>query len=88
MDLILAVSKAGHDKGQSYVVLEEGNDFFLLANGETKKVQKPKKKKKIHVQVIKNIPAEVCQVADEAETLNDLSVKRILKIYSRRNKDV
>lgn len=88
MDLILATSKAGHDRGQTFVVLNEENDFLSLANGTTKTLEKPKKKKKIHVQIIKNIPAEVTRIYDEVGTLNDLSIKRILKIYSRRNEDV
>ena len=48
MELLLAKSKAGHDKNHIYVVVGEEKDVFFLANGTTKKCQSPKKKKKIH----------------------------------------
>ena len=92
MDLTLAKSKAGHDRNQIYVIINEENDFYILANGTTKTIEKPKKKKKIHLQLIKNIPSEVlAEVLPEAEanqSLDDIKIKRILKVYNRRNKDV
>ena len=88
MDLMLATSKAGHDKNQVYIVLEELNDFYVVANGTTKPVAKPKKKKKIHLQLIKKIPAEVLEEIQEIKALDDLTIKRILKVYNRRNQDV
>ena len=88
MDLMLATSKAGHDRNQVYVVLEESDDYYMVANGTTKPVAKPKKKKKIHLQLIKNIPSELLDVIQEYKTLDDLAIKRILKVYNRRNQDV
>ena len=88
MDLMLATSKAGHDRNQVYVILEEENDFYVVANGTTKPIAKPKKKKKIHLQLIKKIPSEVLEEIQEVNTLDDLTIKRILKVYNRRNQDV
>ena len=88
MDLILATSKAGHDRNQVYVVLEEKDDFLMVANGTTKTVAKPKKKKKIHLQLIKKIPDEVLEVIQDAKALDDITIKRILKVYNRRYQDV
>ena len=88
MDLMLATSKAGHDRNHTYVILEEMNDFYLIANGTTKTVAKPKKKKKIHLQLIKNIPSDVLEEIKDIKALDDISIKRILKVYNRRNQDV
>jgi hypothetical protein len=88
MDLMLATSKAGHDKKQVYVVLKEDDEYCYLVNGTTKLVAKPKKKKKIHLQLIKNIPSDVLEEVNDIKTLDDVSIKRILKVYNRRNKDV
>ena len=88
MDLILAKSKAGHDRQQVYVVIAEENEYYLLANGTTKTVSKPKRKKKIHLQLIKDIPSEVLNETKGTETLDDVLIKRILKVYNRRIKDV
>ena len=88
MDLMLATSKAGHDKKQVFVVTDEDDVYCYLANGTTKTMEKPKKKKKIHLQLIKNIPSDVLEEVKDIETLDDVSIKRILKVYNRRNKDV
>ena len=88
MDLMLATSKAGHDNHQIYVVLKEDDQFFYLVNGTTKPMSKPKKKKKIHLQLIKNIPSNVFEDINDVETLDDVKIKRILKSYNRRNEDV
>ena len=88
MDLMLATSKAGHDRNQVYVIVEEQDDFYMIANGTTKSISKPKKKKKIHLQIIKRIPAEVLAELDSDKALDDITIKRILKVYNRRNQDV
>ena len=88
MDLMLATSKAGHDLNQVYVIVEEIDNYYIVVNGTTKTLAKPKKKKKIHLQLIKNLPTEVVDIYDNSEMLDDLTIKRILKVYNRRNKDV
>ena len=88
MDLMLAKSKAGHDIKQVYVVVNEDDEYLYLANGTTKLLSKPKKKKKIHTQLIKNIPSDVLDEIKDASTLDDVKIKRILKSYNRRNEDV
>ncbi|MBO5616915.1 MAG: RNA-binding protein [Pseudobutyrivibrio sp.] len=88
MDLMLAKSKAGHDIKQVYVVVNEDDEYLYLANGTTKLLSKPKKKKKIHTQLIKNIPSDVLDEIKDVSTLDDVKIKRILKSYNRRNEDV
>lgn len=50
---MFAVSKAGHDQGQMYVVLKEEGDSVLLADGRLKTIESPKKKNKKHIQLVK-----------------------------------
>ncbi len=47
-----AASCAGHDKGVLYVVVAEEGDFVYLSDGRLKKPEKPKKKRKKHIQLI------------------------------------
>lgn len=94
MKICLATSKAGHDKDKVYVVLNnvsfdplysiEASDVYYLCDGVYKLIDKPKKKKKIHVQIIKNLPDSVNDYISGLDKLDDLSVKRILKLYSVR----
>ena len=50
---MFAVSKAGHDQGQMYVVLKEEGDSVLLADGRLKTIESPKKKNKKHIRLVK-----------------------------------
>lgn len=45
-------SKAGHDKGTLYVTIAEEGDFAVLCDGRRKPVERPKKKRKKHIQPI------------------------------------
>ena len=47
---MLVYSKAGRDKQNMFLVLETDNKFAYIADGETRKAEKPKKKKLIHLQ--------------------------------------
>ena len=41
---MLAVSKAGHDKGRLYVVIKADQEYVYLADGQNSSVCQPKKK--------------------------------------------
>lgn len=76
---MLATSKAGHDKGKQYVVVGQEQDTFLLVNGTTKLLEKPKKKNQKHVQLIKHISPELLELMKEIR--EDADVRKILKKY-------
>ena len=46
------ISKAGHDKDEIYVIVAEEKDFVYLSDGRLKLPEKPKKKRKKHIQPI------------------------------------
>ena len=52
------ISGAGHDKGVLYVVVAEEGDFAYLSDGRLKKPDRPKKKRRKHIQPI-NAEADV-----------------------------
>ena len=76
----LGRSKAGHDKGRVYVITEEGDTWYMLADGVLKPLSGAKRKNKKHIQPILHLPAEVEEVLAK-EPLTDLSVKRAIKLY-------
>lgn len=47
---MFARSLAGHDKGKLYIVTAVDGDMVYLANGKTRLVKNPKKKKRRHIQ--------------------------------------
>lgn len=83
MTFTMAKSIAGHDKTEVYVVIREDGDAVYLANGKKRTVTSPKRKKLKHVQLIKNIPAEVSAVSEKENDFNDLWIKRVISIYTK-----
>lgn len=81
MNTFFAKTKAGHDKNQIYFIIKEEEEFVYLINGTTKSVEKPKKKNRKHIQVIKNLPNEVKEVIEK--DITNENVKRAIKIYKK-----
>lgn len=77
----LAWSRSGHDKGHLYVIVGEEDEYVFLADGILKKKEKPKKKNKKHIQLIKNLPGEVAEILKDPASLPDLHIKRAIKLY-------
>lgn len=86
--MILARSKAGHDKNHVYLVWSEDGIYVYLVNGTTRKMERPKKKKKMHVQVIKKLPKEVADYLRPGNEWTDESIAKMLELYHRRNENV
>ena len=50
---MMARSKSGHDAGKVYVITKVEEAYVYLVDGKVRTLDKPKKKKKKHVQLIK-----------------------------------
>ena len=72
---MLARSKAGHDKGHVYIIMKEDNAYVYLVDGSLRTLDRPKKKKKIHVQIILE--------KHETSGIDDVAIKRILKLFDK-----
>ena len=68
---MLAKSKAGHDTGKVYVIIEVDDTYVYLADGSIRTLDRLKKKKKKHVQVI-------CREYD-ITAVDDAAIRRIIK---------
>jgi ribosomal protein L14E/L6E/L27E len=73
---MLAASKAGHDRDKVYVIIEEDDEYVYLADGRGRTADRPKKKNKRHIQIIKKIQMEKPQGG-----YRDLEIKRTIKTY-------
>lgn len=70
---MLARSKAGHDTGKVYVIIDTDDAYVYLTDGKIRTMDKPKKKKKRHVQIILE-QYDVTQI-------DDATIRHILKNY-------
>ena len=55
----MACSLAGHDRNKIYIIIEETDEYVWLSDGDIRPVEKPKRKRKKHIQVIKKNMDEV-----------------------------
>ena len=76
---MLAKSKAGHDTGKVYVIMDIDDTYVYLADGRIRTLDKLKRKKKIHVQII-------CKKYD-VTAIDDVAIKRILKEWNKEGKN-
>ena len=81
----LAASLAGHDKKKIYIIIEETDDSVVLADGECRPLEKPKTKKKKHIQVIKKtMDDELSARLRKGENCRNEEIKRAIKLYKQR----
>lgn len=79
----LAISKFGHDKDSIYVIIKEEAANVYLADGRLKTVDKPKKKNKKHIQIIKKLPKEITEMLPTDREFRNEEIKRAIKLYRK-----
>ena len=77
---MLAWSRAGHDKGQLYVIQKVENGYVYLTDGRLKPLEKPKKKNIKHIQIIKTIPDELDGLT--GETMKNEDIRKAIRRFS------
>lgn len=68
-------SLAGHDKTQLFVILDVDDEYVYLADGKLRTINKPKRKKRKHVQQTNYIDEAISQ----SERIEDSSIRKLLK---------
>lgn len=78
----LAKSKAGHDKGEIFVIIKEEDEYVYLVNGKNRTIDYPKKKKKKHIQPIKFKEDSLNGKIEANQKIINEDIKRTIKNYS------
>ena len=81
---MLAYSKAGHDKGNLYVIIEADQEYVYLVDGIRKKISNPKMKKLKHIQIINDIPEIIKECMNSGKKVTDEDIKRAIKIFLKQ----
>lgn len=79
---MLATSKAGHDKDSLYVIIREDSEYIYVADGCIRTMERPKRKNKKHIQLIKKK-----RLAEPENGFGDLEIKKIIKEYRREREE-
>ncbi|MDR1558935.1 MAG: RNA-binding protein [Clostridiales bacterium] len=78
----VVISKRGHDKGRPFVIVGTDGDFLYLADGDLRKLAKPKKKKLMHVQNTESISTEIAEML-ETGSPRDEDLRKVLLRFGK-----
>ena len=78
-----ATSKAGHDKTKLYVIMNEDLEYVYLVDGDLKPLNKPKKKRKKHIQIINRVDETIQNKLETKQIIYNEDIKRAIKLYWR-----
>jgi len=77
---MFAISKAGHDKGELYLIKAIEGEYVYLTDGARRTLANPKKKKQKHIQIIHRIPEDW-----RPEEIHDDDVRRAIRQYKNKS---
>ncbi|MDD6571305.1 MAG: hypothetical protein PUF12_02835 [Thermoflexaceae bacterium] len=80
-----AKSKAGHDVNQIYVIINCDEEYVYLADGRVKLIEKPKKKKRKHIQKIGYMDPVIGEKLKNNNLLKNEDIKKAIKDYKAEN---
>jgi len=79
---MLAFSLAGHDAKKIYIIIEETDEYVFLCDGVIKTIDRPKKKRKKHIQIVKKeIDASLQDRIRKKEKYTNEEIKRAIKLF-------
>ena len=76
---------AGRDAGQWFYVIDADPVFLLLANGKDRTLEKPKRKKRKHVQKVLRSETRVAAKIMEGNKVLNSELRRDLAFLAREN---
>lgn len=79
---MFAVSRAGHDVGNVYVIIRQMGRYVYLADGDLKGVDNPKRKNCKHFQIIrKGASAELIEKLQNNQAVSNEEIKYAIRSY-------
>ena len=81
----VVVSTAGRDAGEWFYVIDEDQTYLFLANGKDRPLDKPKHKKRKHVQKVLRSETRVAEKIKEGNKVLNGELRRDLAFLAREN---
>lgn len=80
----LIVSKAGRDKGQLFYVIDTDEQYVYLADGKSRKLEKPKRKKRKHVEQVPRTESRIAEKIRNGEKVLNSELRKELASFSQK----
>jgi ribosomal protein L14E/L6E/L27E len=74
-------STAGRDKGKLFFVLDTEELYLLLADGKTRKLEQPKRKKRKHAQFVSRFDCRAAEKIRSGEKITNSELRRTLAVF-------
>ena len=81
----VVVSTAGRDSGEWFYVIAEDQTYLFLANGKDRTLDKPKRKKRKHVQKVLRSETRVAEKLHSGDKVLNSELRRDLAFHAREN---
>ena len=79
----VVVSTAGHDQGEIFYVVSTDDQFLYLANGKDRTLDKPKRKKRKHVQKVLRSETRVVEKLIRGDKVLNSELRRDLAFHAK-----
>ena len=80
----LVEATAGREKGKLFFVLSEDGEYLLLADGKSRRVEAPKRKKRKHVRMVGESDCRVANKIRSSEKVTNNELRKALAAYSEK----
>ncbi len=80
----LVVSTAGRDKGQCFFVIDADAQYLFLADGKSRTLEKPKRKKRKHVQAVLLTKSRIADQIRNGEKVLNSELRKELAILGQK----
>ena len=80
----LIVSKAGRDKGQLFYVIDTDEQYVYLADGKSRKLEKPKRKKRKHVEQVPRTESRIAEKIRNGEKVLNSELRKELASFGQK----
>ena len=80
----LIVSKAGRDKGQLFYVIDTDEQYVYLADGMSRRLEKPKRKKRKHIEQIPRTESRIAEKIRNGEKVLNSELRKELASFGQK----
>lgn len=77
----IVYSKCGRDKQRPFIIYDFDDEYVYLVDGDLRKLEKPKKKKQKHIQIVNKIDYNIKQRLEDNLYLTDAEIRKALAAY-------
>lgn len=81
----LIVSKAGRDKGQLFYVIDTDEQYVYLVDGKSRKLEKPKRKKRKHVEQVPRTESRIAEKIRNGEKVLNSELRKELASLGQKH---